>query len=57
MSQIIQAKRRFNVWGKDIEPEYAVRPDYTAPSKSPGVGIRIEGLEKSFGDVRVLILS
>jgi sulfonate transport system ATP-binding protein len=54
MSQIIEAKRRFNVWGKDIEPEYAARPDFTATQKSQGVGIRIEGLEKSFGTVPVL---
>jgi sulfonate transport system ATP-binding protein len=54
MTQILEAKRRFNVWGKDIEPEYAARPDFPAPEKGPGVGLRIEGLEKSFGNVPVL---
>ena len=54
MSQIIEAKRRFNVWGKDIEPEYTQRPDFAAVKGSQGVGIRIEGLEKSFGSVPVL---
>jgi len=54
MTEIIEARRRFNAWGKDIEPEYAPRPDFTPAQKGPGVGIRIAGLEKSFGSVPVL---
>jgi len=54
MSQIIESKRRFNAWGKDIEPEYTPRGDFTSGRKSYGVGIRIEGLCRSFGDVPVL---
>jgi sulfonate transport system ATP-binding protein len=54
MTQIIAAKRRFNVWGKDIEPEYAPRPERPTIQKGAGVGIRIEGLGKSFGKVEVL---
>jgi sulfonate transport system ATP-binding protein len=54
MTQILEGKRRFNAWGKDIEPEYVPRQDFSAPEKSPGVGIHIEGLSKSFGNVPVL---
>jgi sulfonate transport system ATP-binding protein len=45
--------RSKNVWGRDIEPEYAAR---TARQRTDnrGVGIRIEGLAKNFGDVPVL---
>lgn len=45
--------RSKNVWGRDIEPEYVAR----APRQRTddrGVGIRIKGLSKSFGDVVVL---
>ena len=45
--------RSKNVWGRDIDPEYAARtPRQRAENR--GVGIRIEVLEKSFGDVPVL---
>ena len=50
MSTTVRTK---NVWGNDIEPEYAARtPRQRAGDR--GVGIRIEGLAKSFGDVPVL---
>ena len=45
--------RTKNVWGKDIEPEYEARQPRQR-SGERGVGIRIEGLSKSFGDVQVL---
>ncbi len=45
--------RTKNVWGKDIEPEYEVRSPRQRNGER-GVGIRIEGLSKSFGDVPVL---
>lgn len=54
MSEIIEGHRRYNAWGKDIEPEYTPRRDFTAPRRSPGVAIHIEGLEKAFGTVPVL---
>jgi sulfonate transport system ATP-binding protein len=45
--------RTKNVWGKDIEPEYEQRlPRQRGDAR--GVGIRIEKLSKSFGDVPVL---
>lgn len=50
MSTSIRTK---NAWGKDIEPEYEVLPPRQRRS-DPGVGIRIEGLSKSFGNVPVL---
>lgn len=45
--------RSKNVWGRDIEPEYAARTPRQR-TDNRGVGIRIEGLAKSFGDVTVL---
>ena len=45
--------RTKNVWGKDIEPEYEARTPRHRKGKH-GVGIRIQGLSKSFGDVTVL---
>ncbi|QDZ12838.1 ABC transporter ATP-binding protein [Devosia ginsengisoli] len=45
--------RTKNVWGRDIEPEYEARSPRQRRD-TPGVGIRIEGLSKSFGDVPVL---
>lgn len=45
--------RTKNAWGKDIEPEYET-PAPRQRRGQPGVGIRIEGLSKSFGDVPVL---
>ena len=50
MSTPIRTK---NAWGKDIEPEYEARAPRQR-SGERGVGIRIEGLAKSFGDVPVL---
>ena len=50
MSPAIRTK---NVWGRDIEPEYAARSPRQRQGER-GVGIRIEGLSKSFGDVPVL---
>ncbi|SMQ86191.1 sulfonate transport system ATP-binding protein [Devosia lucknowensis] len=50
MSTIARTK---NVWGRDIEPEYEARPPRPR-EQSRGVGIRIRGLEKRFGDVTVL---
>ena len=53
MSQIINPVRRTNAWGKEIEPEYVARPTReSAPRR--GVGVSIQGVEKSFGDVPVL---
>jgi sulfonate transport system ATP-binding protein len=54
VSQIIEPRRRINVWGKDIEPDYLPRRDFSPPSKTAGAGIVIEGLEKRFGDTPVL---
>jgi sulfonate transport system ATP-binding protein len=52
-SEIINPVRKTTVWGREIEPEFVPRPVKTAgPGK--GVGIRLEGVEKSFGDVQVL---
>src|SRR6218665_3892865 len=45
--------RSKNVWGRDIEPEYEARVPRQRTGDR-GVGIRIEGLSKSFGDVQVL---
>lgn len=45
--------RTKNAWGKDIEPEYEARQPRQRHGER-GVGIRIEGLSKSFGDVQVL---
>ncbi|MCR6672441.1 ATP-binding cassette domain-containing protein [Devosia ginsengisoli] len=45
--------RTKNVWGRDIEPEYETRSPRQRRDE-PGVGIRIEGLSKSFDDVPVL---
>lgn len=45
--------RTKTVWGRDIEPEYeALLPRQAGGPR--GVGIRIEGLSKSFGEVAVL---
>ena len=54
MSQVIEPKRRINVWGKDIEPDYRPRRHFSPASKASGAGIVITGLEKSFGDTPVL---
>ncbi|HTM78077.1 MAG TPA: ABC transporter ATP-binding protein [Devosia sp.] len=53
MSTITTSARTTNAWGKQIEPEYAPLPPRQR-DRAPGVGIRIEGLAKSFGDVPVL---
>ncbi|CAN7510311.1 ABC transporter ATP-binding protein [Devosia sp. LjRoot16] len=53
MSQIQQA-RKFNAWGKGIEPEYGPQAPAPAAERGSAVGIRIEGLDKSFGSVPVL---
>src|SRR5215217_1049411 len=45
--------RTKNAWGKDIEPEYEARQPRRRGAER-GVGIRIAGLSKSFGDVQVL---
>lgn len=50
----IEPARKFTVWGKEIEPEYAATAPAPLAERSRGVGIRIEGLEKSFGNVPVL---
>ncbi len=47
------AVRTRNVWGRDIEPEYEARSPRPR-QEGRGVGIRIQGLSKSFGDVPVL---
>ena len=53
MSEIIRPARATTAWGREIEPEFVARPVKPAgPGK--GVGIRLEGVEKSFGDVPVL---
>lgn len=53
MSQIRNPVRATNAWGKEIEPEFAPPPPLKVAPKG-GIGIRIEGLSKSFGDVQVL---
>lgn len=53
MSEIIPPVRRTNAWGKEIEPDFVPRP-VAAIEKVKGVGIRLEGVEKAFGDVPVL---
>lgn len=53
MSQIQQA-RKVDAWGKTIEPEYGPRTPAPVAQRSSAVGIRIEGLDKSFGSVPVL---
>jgi sulfonate transport system ATP-binding protein len=53
MSQIINPRRPVNAWGKEIEPEFAPRPLRPSPDRR-GVGIRLTGIEKRFGDVPVL---
>lgn len=45
--------RTRTAWGRDIEPEYEARTPRQR-SGARGVGIRIESLAKSFGDVPVL---
>ncbi|MHA6691326.1 ABC transporter ATP-binding protein [Devosia sp. A449] len=53
MSTITTFARTTNAWGKQIEPEYTpLQPRQR--DCAPGVGIRIQGLAKSFGDVPVL---
>ncbi len=54
MSQIIEGPRRTNVWGKDIEPDYLEPRTRAKGLRSGGHAISVRGLEKSFGDVRVL---
>ena len=53
MSEIIPPVRRTNAWGKEIEPDFVPRP-VAAIEKVKGVGIRLEGVEKAFGNVPVL---
>ncbi|WP_423066403.1 ABC transporter ATP-binding protein [Devosia sp. CN2-171] len=50
----IEPARKFTAWGKEIEPEYRVPAPVPAAGAGKAVGIRIEGLEKSFGSVPVL---
>lgn len=45
--------RTKTVWGKDIEPEFDIRPARERLAER-GIGIRIEGLSKSFDGVPVL---
>ena len=52
-SEIIPPVRRTNAWGKEIEPDFVPRPVATI-EKVKGVGIRLKGVEKAFGDVPVL---
>jgi sulfonate transport system ATP-binding protein len=47
-------RRRYNVWGKEIEPDFVARPVTPVAGRRAGAAIRIEGLSKSFGDVPVL---
>jgi sulfonate transport system ATP-binding protein len=54
MTQIIEPRRRVNVWGKDIEPDYRPRRDFSTGRRTAGAGIVIKCLEKSFGDLPVL---
>ncbi|MEO6396518.1 MAG: ATP-binding cassette domain-containing protein [Devosia sp.] len=53
MSEIINPVRKTNAWGKEIEPEFSVRP-VRESNRLGGVGIRLSGVEKSFGNVPVL---
>lgn len=53
MSEIINPVRKTNAWGKEIEPEFVARPVHERPVPG-GVGIRLTGVEKSFGSVPVL---
>lgn len=52
-SQIRNPIRATNAWGKPIEPEFTPQPPPLVAPRG-GLGIRIEGLSKSFGDVEVL---
>lgn len=47
-------RRRYNVWGKEIEPDFVARSVAPISGRKAGAAIRIEGLSKSFGDVPVL---
>lgn len=47
-------RRRYNVWGKEIEPDFVARPVAPVADPKAGAAIHIEGLTKSFGDVPVL---
>jgi sulfonate transport system ATP-binding protein len=53
MSHIQQA-RKFNAWGNGIEPEYGPHVSSATAARGSAVGIRIEGVDKSFGSVSVL---
>ena len=53
MSEIISPVRKTNAWGKEIEPEFVARP-VRERQEARGVGIRLTGVEKSFGAVQVL---
>lgn len=53
MSPSVTTIRSKNVWGRDIEPEYAALPPRRREG-ARGVGIRIAGLSKNFGNVPVL---
>ncbi|MBI4923074.1 MAG: ATP-binding cassette domain-containing protein [Devosia nanyangense] len=53
MSEIINPVRKTNAWGKEIEPEFAARP-VRERHEARGVGIRLTGVAKAFGDVSVL---
>ena len=53
MSEIINPVRKTNAWGKEIEPEFVTRP-VIERQEPRGVGIRLTGVEKSFGAVQVL---
>jgi sulfonate transport system ATP-binding protein len=53
MSQIRNPVRATNAWGKEIEPEFVPVPLPRTAARG-GNGIRISGLNKSFGDVPVL---
>lgn len=46
--------RKVTAWGKTIEPEYEAQAPARSAARSQGLGIRIEGLDKSFGNVPVL---
>jgi sulfonate transport system ATP-binding protein len=53
MGEIINPVRKTNAWGKEIEPEFVARP-VREKTDAHGVGIRLTGVEKSFGTVPVL---
>ena len=53
MSEITYPVRKTNAWGKEIEPEFRARP-VVERQEPRGVGIRLTGVEKSFGAVQVL---